>query len=260
MTGPLIVESEGSGHAILCMHGLGGGAHWFKGLALRLRARYRILSLDLPGTGANRAGHAPYSIEHVVETLSGYLAGEPGPVSLLGHSMGTILALKINAALPGRISSLISVGGLPAVTNAMRKRLSDRRDEILRTGSMAGIGWRAAEGVFAKATLKRDPEILALYARQFESHDPHIYVECLEALLASSAEDVLGMARLPCLVLGGSEDAYAPPAEVTRFAGALPGPMRRIELNDCGHMPFLEYPALFSNWIAEFLKSQDAHP
>jgi pimeloyl-ACP methyl ester carboxylesterase len=85
-------------------------------------------------------------------------------------------------------------------------------------------------------------------------------VYCLPPPRASAAVDAPPAARLPCLVLGGSEDAYAPPAEVARFAGALPGPMRRIELNDCGHMPFFEYPALFSNWIAEFLKSQDAHP
>lgn len=255
----LAYDSRGSGPALLCLPGLGGGAHWFQGLALRLQDRYRVMSLDLPGTGANRDGHAPFTFEQCVDSLVQLLRFEPAPVSLLGHSLGTILALRIYAAVPDRIGSLLLVGGLPAVRPAIRRRLLARRERILARG-MAGIGWEAAEGVFSRATLRESPETAAWYARSLETQDPRAYVEAIDALLRADAGDVLPVVAAPVLVLTGSEDSYAPPAEVRRFAASLPGRVRGVEMARCGHMPFLESPRLFGREVAGFLAAlEEAH-
>lgn len=248
----LACESLGSGPALLCLHGLGGGAHWFKGLAQRLQDRFRVITLDLPGTGANREGLEPFTLERCVDALVRLLRTESCPINVLGHSLGTILALRMYAAAPDRIGSLICVGGLPSVRPAMRKRLQARRERIL-SGGMAGLGWEAAEGVFSGATLRGNPEVAALFARGLEACDPREYLEVLDTLLAAGAEDVLPVAAAPCLVLTGSEDAYAPPADTRRFAAALPGRVRGVEMVGCGHLPFLESPRLFAREIGAFL-------
>src|SRR4051794_33978570 len=91
---PLVIREEGSGPALYCLHGIGGGAHWFQGLTVRLRSRFRVVSLDLPGTGANRLGHTPFTQERCAEALVRHLESrEAAPVSLLGHSLGAMLAL-----------------------------------------------------------------------------------------------------------------------------------------------------------------------
>lgn len=252
---PLTLEASGTGHTLLCLHGLGGGAHWFQGLALRLRNRYRVVSLDLPGTGANRTDDTPFSIDRCVEALGDLVTKrETGPMTLLGHSLGAILALRMQAELPGRLHSLIFVGGLPSVTAATRKRLAQRRRKILRSG-MAGIGWKAAEGVFSRTSLRHHPETAALYARLLESYQPEAYMEGIVSLLEARAEYALQQATVPCLVMTGSEDAYAPPVETRKFADSLPGPVRGIELKGCGHLPFLETPDLFCREIMDFMDS-----
>ena len=44
------VEDTGTGPAVLALHGLGGGAYFFRGLAERLQPEYRVVSVDLPAT------------------------------------------------------------------------------------------------------------------------------------------------------------------------------------------------------------------
>ena len=44
------VEDIGSGPPVLAIHGLGGGAYFFRSIAERLRHDYRIISVDLPTT------------------------------------------------------------------------------------------------------------------------------------------------------------------------------------------------------------------
>jgi pimeloyl-ACP methyl ester carboxylesterase len=263
MLNPLKVTSLGNGGgnepAILCLHGVGGCGHWFRGLANRLQDRFRVLALDLPGTGANSEGHTPFSIERATDVLAQWLAEhETSPVALLGHSMGAIIGLRL-AAHPRlqsrRLHSLLSVGGLPAVTPANHKRLSERA-VLIRTQGMAGLAWRVAEGNFSKSTLSQRPELAALFGALWESQSAEAYLEGLDSLLAADAGPFIPQATMPCLVLRGAEDGYAPAEESRRFAAALPGPVRFVELEGCAHMPFLEAPEAFAEAISGFLKTE----
>lgn len=250
---PLRVTSLGNGPTLLCLHGVGGTAHWFQGLARRLQDRFRVLALDLPGTGSNREGHAPFTIERATDALGDWLAAnEQAPVAVLGHSMGAIIGLRLAARRPLR--SLLSVGGLPAVTPANHQRLSDRA-AFIRGQGLSGLAWRVAEGNFSPSTLSQSPEIAALFGGLWESQSAETYLEGLDSLLAADAGPFLAHATMPCLVLRGSEDRYAPAEESRRFAAALPGPVRFVELERCAHMPFLEAPEAFAAAIADFLET-----
>ncbi len=251
----LIVHAYGKGPSILCLHGVGGCGAWFRGFGERLQDRYRVLALDLPGTGENRNGFAPFSIERSAAALADYLARtETSPVALLGHSMGAIIGLHLHALAPTRMRALLSVGGLPSITSGTRARLEERKP-LVRAGGMAGLGWKVALANFSKACAGRSPETLALFARLWESQDPQAYLEGIDALLGASAEGLASRAKLPALVLRGVEDGYAPAAESRGFASSLPGPMRFVELEQCAHMPFLEAPEAFAAAIAGYLES-----
>ena len=119
---PMNVEDVGTGPAVLAVHGLGGGAYFFRGLAERLQPDYRVISVD-----SARSTPDNFSMATWVDDLCdpGGRA-HPDPVVVLGHSMGTILALNAWAAWPERIRGLIFVGGVPQVVPRIRERLSDR--------------------------------------------------------------------------------------------------------------------------------------
>jgi 3-oxoadipate enol-lactonase len=253
MTSEMIVQAEGDGHTLLCLHGIGGGAHWFRGLGLRLRHQCRVVALDLPGTGMNRGLCPRYTIEDAVDVLAEYIRRQDTPpISILGHSMGTILALKLHALVPERIRSLIFVGGLPSVIPGIRARLTERKELLLRVGK-AGLGWKVAEGVFSKASIRENPEIASLFARHWEDQPLDEYVESIDALLGASADSLVPLVKTPTWVLTGSDDSYAPPEKVKPFAASLPGLVRHVELAGRGHMTFLEAPEAFSREVSAMM-------
>ncbi len=249
----LVVETQGEGPTLLCLHGLGGRGHWFHGLAQRLKPNYRVAYLDMPGTGTNREGHAPFTLEKTLQALTSWITTEKGPITVVGHSMGTIVALKLLALLPGRFDSLVFVGGLPEIIPGIRQRLGERKELILRQGH-AGLGLTVAKGVFSKTSFDLHPNTIQKFADDFEALTQAEYLEGIDILLTASARAEMALMRLPCLVLSGGEDTYAPPSEVDKFIADLPIPVHRILLPGLGHMTFLEDPDTFANSIRDFLQ------
>ena len=93
------VEDIGAGPPVLAIHGLGGGAYFFRSIAERLRQDYRIISVDLPT-------RARLLMAAWVDEL-GTIVDERASAArsfILGHSMGTIIGLEAWRAWPEKHS------------------------------------------------------------------------------------------------------------------------------------------------------------
>lgn len=248
------VEVDGDGPAVLALHGVGGGAYFFRGLASRLDFTRRVIATDLP------AGLTPDGLvepadmgawaDGLVEVVG---AVAPAPIAVIGHSLGTILALELWRRRPDLIRCLVFVGGLPEVREGVRQRLSERAAAIRTSGSMEGWGPRVSPGVFGSQAARRAPEAIGMFERLLEAHHPGTYVRNLEALLAASARDVVPTVTVPCCSISGTDDNYAPPDAVQAFISALPGPCERVLFKGVGHMPFFEVPEEFAGAVGAFL-------
>ena len=250
----MYLEDAGAGPCVLALHGLGGGAYFFGGFARRLQPSYRVLSVDLPGTGRS-AAEGPPSIDNWIDRL-GRLIDEQraAPVVLLGHSMGTIVALRAYAAWPDRIKALVFVGGLPRARPVNRERLSARLAALEGARDLAGWGPSVSPGVFSPATLAGQPELVALFERLFEAQSLDAYVAWTRALLDADATHLVGSVRVPCLAVTGADDQYAPPDAMAAFVQGLPHQTRLEVIGACGHLPFLEQPEAFARVIDSFLR------
>jgi 3-oxoadipate enol-lactonase len=248
------VDDVGTGPPVLAIHGLGGGAHFFGGLAQRLKDDYRIVSIDLPGTGRSSAPR--YSMETWVADLEQLVAEHiKQPVVVIGHSMGTIVALKAWDAWPQYVRGLIFVGGLPRVRPVIHDRLTQRVDALQGAQDLAGWGQQVSPGVFARRTLSEQPELVACFERAFEANSVESYVNCCGILLGASAESIAPRVEAPCLAITGEEDGYAPPDAVAAFARLLPTTPRVEVLPACAHLPFFEAPNLFASTVRAFLRT-----
>lgn len=235
--------------AILAVHGLGGGAYFFRGLADRLQPDYRVVAVDLP-TGPN------VSMKSWVGELGTRAARQiREPVVLLGHSMGTILALEAWAAWPEWIRGLIFVGGVPQVSPRIRERLEERMLALAGAPSLAGWGGKVSTGVFSPVTFRDRPEVVSAFERLFEAQTVEAYVRCCGILLAANAEAIVPTVTVPCIGVTGEDDQYAPPDAVAAFLDRIPGKPRLEVVPDCGHLPFLEQPAAFAAAVNAFLRT-----
>jgi pimeloyl-ACP methyl ester carboxylesterase len=251
------LERAGEGPRVLALHGVGGGAYFFHGLAARLGMRYEVTATDLPSPPAPGTGSDPVSMGNWAVDIAEIVDGVIGePVAIVGHSLGAILALEVWRRRPDLVRAMVFVGGLPQVREAVRARLAERVAAIAAAGSMDGWGARVSPVVFGRRALEEKPEVVGLFERLLEAHDPGLYVRNMNALLAASATDVVPTVTVPCLSISGTEDVYAPPDFVSAFIARLPRPCDQVLLDGVGHMPFFEAPDEFAKALGVFLGDQ----
>lgn len=247
-------HGQGSGPPVVCLHGIGGGAYFFTGFARRLADRHRVVTLDLPGTGRSVSGTIPFTLESMAADLGDFVrAHVGGPVVLLGHSFGTILALKAWETWPaGSIRGMIFACGLPKARPNIRERLSERAIDIAAHG-IDGWGPKVSPGVFSKRSLRDLPETTALFERLFEDQEPGSYVRIIDVLLAADQRAVAPSVTVPCAAVVGAADSYAPPDAAREFLATLPTPCPLTVLEHSAHMPFYEEPDAFAAAAEGFL-------
>jgi pimeloyl-ACP methyl ester carboxylesterase len=253
---------------LLCLHGLGGGSHFFSALgpALARAHRCRTMAIDFPGSGLSpfpaftsvSAQGPAFDLFVLFAAVVVDLVRREGLSApyILGHSMGTIVALDAIRQAPEIAGGLIVVGGLAAPLPEARARILARAREIRRSG-MIGMGERVVAGNFAQRTQDERPEVTGLFAHMFAMQHAASYAATSEALARWTARPIPteALANLRCLVVTGDEDHYAPPDAVREFAGALPAGTAVEIMPECGHLPFLEQPAAFAALIGRFLTS-----
>jgi 3-oxoadipate enol-lactonase len=248
----MYVDESGTGPTVLAIHGLGGGAWFFEDLARELGTQYRLLAVDLTGTG--RSPGAPSMDAWIADVASVIAARTNEPIVLLGHSMGTIIALEAWRAWPQRIRALVLAGGLAQVRPAIRERLSQRIAALHGAASLAGWGPRVSPGVFSPTTAREHPDIVTRFEQRFESESVDRYVQCTRILLDADARNLAATVAVPTLAVTGADDQYAPPDLVEAFAGTIPGAAFEV-LPSCAHLPFLEQPRAFAAVLSSFLRT-----
>lgn len=111
--GEMLVVQAGSAQdpPLLLLHGLGqnGFTDWLPVMATLAR-RHQVLAVDLPGFGYSSTPRAKLSPTNLARVLDGMLARRQlGPLTVVGHSMGGALALRLAADHPARVASLVVV-------------------------------------------------------------------------------------------------------------------------------------------------------
>src|SRR4051794_16410965 len=99
----LFVDDYGDERAptLLCLHGLGGGGYFFSNLAQAQSTKRRVICPDMPGSGFSPRGNHDISFDRFADVMARLIERTTtGPIALMGHSMGTITALKVYARLP----------------------------------------------------------------------------------------------------------------------------------------------------------------
>jgi lipase len=103
-----------SGATVVAVHGITANHRNFVLLAEALPG-HRLLAPDLRGRGASSTLPGPWGIDRHADDVAGLITAlAPGPVVLVGHSMGGFVAATLVRRFPELVSGLVLVdGGLP---------------------------------------------------------------------------------------------------------------------------------------------------
>ena len=68
-----------------------------------------------------------------------------------------------------------------------------------------------------------------------------------------SIMDLLPRVQVPVIVLQGRDDQYGSPAQVDAIVAGVSGPATPLVLDDCGHAPHFDFPALMLDLTSCFV-------
>ena len=215
---------------------------------------FGVLAVDLPGHGRS-GGAALTSVEAMADWLLALLtaAGVDGAVApgvtLIGHSMGSLIALEATARAPQRISALALVGtALPMrVSDVLLDAARDAEQEaidmvniwshstIAQKPSSPGPGfWVAGGNRRLMQKIARQPSATGgtngVFLTDFRACNAYVNGEAAAARVAC-----------PTLLLLGAKDQMTPPKATAALRAAIPR-HRLIQLANCGHALMAEQP------------------
>ena len=251
-----VVEDEGEGDAVVCVHGLGGSSNTFTPLMATL-ARHRVVRVDMPGSARSSRAEGPLTVARFVETLQSVCARlNVTRAHWVGHSLGTIVCQHLAVSAPKLVRSVALFGPLiappEAARTAIRARAAKARSE--GTAGMHEIALGLLNAALSADTRQRSPLAVAFVRESLMRQDPDGYARTCDALAEAEPAQVERI-EAPVLLVTGDEDAVAPPQQVRAFAEKLHAARsaRVTVLPRCGHWTPIERPEECARELREFL-------
>ena len=201
---------------------------------------FGVLAVDLPGHG--RSDGAPLdSVEKMAEWIVAVLdAAGVSKATLIGHSMGSLIAIECAARYPDRIAKIALVG------TAFPMKVSDEllnatRDDEPLAQDMVNI-W--SHSAYAQYPGNPGPGFWAMGGnlRLMQRQKPGVMHTDFAACNAyANGIDAAKQVRCPALLIMGKRDLMTPPRAAKEIMGAL-ADKRSIEIAGAGHALMAEKP------------------
>ncbi len=247
----LAVESQGSGPAILFIHGYPLDRTIWQHQVAGLDG-FRRIAPDLRGMGKSDAPDLGYSMATYAEDLAGLLEvlGEESVV-LCGLSMGGYIAFEFLRRWPDRVRGLVLMDTKADADTPEGRKGRDAQLALLRD---EGIGAVADQMVPKLLAPDAPPEVVARLRAMVMASPVAGVAGALTAMRDRTDSRVLlpELARIPVLVVSGAVDALIPPKVAEALADSIPGAVLEI-IDGAGHLPPVEQPAATTEALRRFL-------
>lgn len=249
--GMLVRElGEPGKQTLLWLHGLGSWGECFGSVMGRvgLAARHQ-LAPDLPGYGRSAWTAEPLTLTELTDHVATWLRGRPvGPVTVIGHSLGGVVAQILAERAPDVVRAVVDVEGNISSQDCSVSRVVTRQGrERFCAGGIDALAAEVFRQAKSSATLRDYYVSLRLCdPRAFHAHSMELVALSDSELLAEQLAEL----SVPTCYIAGDAAGAAGPRSIELLARACV-PCRVIA--GAGHVPFLDQPERFVQALVDWL-------
>lgn len=256
----MITASQQLGHGpkITMIHGWAMHSGLFNALAHELARHYTVDGVDLPGHGQGREVAWPKHTHALLDALADQADGG----TLLGWSLGGLLAMMTALHRPDSVSRLVLIAATPCFAkrphwpHAVATPMVNQLAHDLANGPESLLNRFLALEVHGSEHAARDLRLLRHEAFRYGLPDQAALLQGLDLLRETDLSGELANLHQPTLLIGGRRDRLVPFEALEATAQRLDD-ARLVRIPGAAHAPFLTDTALVAETLRHWLNETD---
>jgi pimeloyl-ACP methyl ester carboxylesterase len=234
---------RGAGAPVVVLHGWGANIEAVHPIVCGLEPVATVYALDLPGFGESELPPAPWGVEDYQAFVASFMdsLAIEAP-TIVGHSNGGRIAIRMASTEPSRMSRLVlvdSAGIRPKRTLRWYRRVG-----------MAKVGKYAARFMGAPGERLRSLLVGRAASADYAAAGP--LRPTLVKLVNVDLRPFMSSIKVPTLLVWGSQDADTPLAAAREMERLIPD-AGLVVLDGAGHYSYLDQPVRFARIVSHFI-------
>lgn len=212
--------------------------------------RFRILRYDTRGHGQSSVTPGPYSIEQLTNDALNLLDFLAFPqVSFCGLSMGGMTGMCLGATAASRFHKIVLCNTAAKIGTP---EIWDTRIDTVWKGGMRAVAGSVIERWFTESFRNSHPAPTVSMRAMLEHANSEGYLANCAAVRDFDFRDRLSTVKVPTLIVSGTHDPVATPADGRFLADRIPG-ARFVEV-PASHISNVEAKTQFNREVLSFLR------
>jgi pimeloyl-ACP methyl ester carboxylesterase len=238
--------TDQGGPALVLVHGWSCDRGYWKEQVEYLGAQYPLVLVDLAGHGQSGSARQDYTMASFGADVAAVVdALKLRKVVLVGHSMGSDVAVEAARLLPGRVAGLVWVD--------QYQSLDDFHDAAAIEAFIAKFrkDFRGTTGGFVRGMFpaNADPKLVDRVANDMASAPPAVAISALRNTLSNGPHVVAALATIKLPVVAINADQHP-----TDHASLTKHGVKAFVVPDSGHFLMMEDPPRFNRSLDSVVK------
>jgi pimeloyl-ACP methyl ester carboxylesterase len=206
-----LVKVSGKGSPLILIPGLMSNGSIYDELAAQLASHYQVHVISVKGF-AGIPPNGEFSLQQLAEDIVAYIeSANLQKPSIIGHSLGGLMAFKLACEHENLIGKVISIDGLPfigpifthnnATTVAMLNPQAQSMRMMFSSMNGAQLALQAQQGIYIQA---KSPKDQARIIEMTRTSNPSTAGKAMFDVMQTDLRKPLTKTNTPILMLGGS--------------------------------------------------------
>ncbi|MGD9563381.1 MAG: alpha/beta fold hydrolase [Pyrinomonadaceae bacterium] len=242
-TGPV------NGPAVIMLHGITDSWVSFSRVLPMLDKRFRVYALDQRGHGDSDRPQNGYEMKNFAADVAAFMdAKQIKKTILVGHSMGSFVAMQTALDFPDRVERLVLVGTAPKANKPevrdLVNAINQLKDPVPASFARDFVVATSSPAVPADFVDELTAETMKLPAR--------VWKNAMAGAIARDFTPDLARIKVPVTIFWGAKEPLFLRADQDALLARLPG-SRLIVFPDAAHAPHWEQPEDFARHLNNVL-------
>jgi pimeloyl-ACP methyl ester carboxylesterase/tetratricopeptide (TPR) repeat protein len=248
-----VEQGQPDGVPVVFLHGVTDSWQSFAGVLQRLPPTIHGFAISQRGHGDTSRPDAGYGYSDFSDDLAAFMdAVGLRRATIVGHSMGTLVAQRFVRDHPDRVAGLVLIGAFaslyrdPGIIDFYTSAILPLADPI-----DAGFAREWQESTLARAMA---PDHLDTVVAETQKVPARVWRAAFQGFLNTpDSSDALSQVSVPTLIMWGDRDTYALRANQDRLRSVIPGARLRV-YEGAGHALHWEDPAACATELMAFVR------